>query len=305
VSERAFTFGSLFAGIGGLDLGLERAGMECKWQVEIDPYATRVLEKHWPNVARFKDVRDFPPRPAIEHWSQHDGKGNNLWPKQYYGVDLICGGFPCQDISIAGDRGGIENTERSGLWSEFFRIVCALRPRYVLVENVAALLVPVVHKGRRVEPAPIGRVLGDLASRRFNAEWGVLSARNFGAIHLRKRVFIVAHLDEDGGQASGSSEASEGPADFNHSAAVDSNHRKERVQGLFTGSVHWFPEFSWCQDVRRVEDLRGRSDLPEPLLRRDRNGVPNLVDRLSCLGNAVIPAAAEWIGRRILEADAV
>ena len=89
-------FGSLFAGIGGIDLGLERAGMECIWQVEIDDYATRVLEKHWPNVRRWRDVRDFPPEP-VEDWR----------------CDLIAGGFPCQDISYAGKGAGI-NGSRSG-----------------------------------------------------------------------------------------------------------------------------------------------------------------------------------------------
>lgn len=155
-------FGSLFSGIGGLDLGLERAGMQCAWQVEIDPYASRVLAKHWPSVPRFSDVR------AV---------GAHNLPA----VDLICGGFPCQDISRAGKRVGIDG-ERSGLWSEFARIIRQLRPRFVLVENVAALL------GRG-----LGRVLGDLADLGFDAEWSVLSACALGAPHLRERVFIVAY----------------------------------------------------------------------------------------------------------------
>src|SRR5687767_562507 len=111
------TFGSLFAGIGGFDLGFERAGMRCEWQVEIDPYCRRVLAKHWPDVRRWDDVRTFPP----------DGD---------WGVDVICGGFPCQDISAAGKQAGIEG-ERSGLWGEYERIIRVLRPRIVVVENVA------------------------------------------------------------------------------------------------------------------------------------------------------------------------
>ncbi len=104
-------FGSLFAGIGGFDLGLERAGMECRWQVEIDDYATKVLEKHWPDVKRYRDIRDV----------------NDLeW------VDLICGGFPCQDISYAGKGAGIEGA-RSGLWSEYARIIRLVRPRFTEV----------------------------------------------------------------------------------------------------------------------------------------------------------------------------
>lgn len=162
MDNQPFTFGSLFSGIGGLDLGLERAGMQCAWQVEIDDYATKVLQKHWPNVTRFRDVRA-----CGEH---------NLAP-----VDLIAGGFPCQDISDAGKQAGIEG-ERSGLWAEFYRIICELRPRFVLVENVAALL----HRG-------MGRVLGDLAAGGYDAEWQILSAESIGAPHLRERVFIVAY----------------------------------------------------------------------------------------------------------------
>lgn len=155
------TFGSLFAGIGGFDLGFERAGMECKWQVEIDPFCRKVLAKHWPNVARYEDVRTV-------------GKHNLEW------VDVLCGGFPCQDISNAGKRAGIDG-ERSGLWREFYRIICELRPRYVVVENVAALLV----RG-------MGRVLGNLAEIGYDAEWDSVPASDFIAHIYRDRVFIVA-----------------------------------------------------------------------------------------------------------------
>jgi DNA (cytosine-5)-methyltransferase 1 len=154
--------GSLFSGIGGFDLGLERAGMEVVWQVEIDDFCTRVLEKHWPNVERFRDVRDV-------------GK-HNLAP-----VDLICGGFPCQDIAKCGKRGGIEG-EKSGFWGEFARIVGELRPPYVFVENTPSLLV----RGA-------GRVLGDLAEFGYDAEWRVLSAAELGAPHIRERLFLLAH----------------------------------------------------------------------------------------------------------------
>ena len=157
------TFGSLFSGIGGIDLGLERAGMTCKWQVEIDPWCRKVLAKHWPNVRRYEDVS------AVG--------GDTLEP-----VDVIAGGFPCQDVSTAGQGAGIKEGTRSGLWSEFHRIICELRPRYVLVENVPGLFA----NGR-------GRVLGDLADIGYDAEWEVLSAADVGAPHLRKRVFITAH----------------------------------------------------------------------------------------------------------------
>jgi DNA (cytosine-5)-methyltransferase 1 len=155
------TFGSLFAGIGGFDLGLERAGYECRWQVEIDDYANRILAKHWPAVRRWPDVRT---------WPQADTEP----------VDIICGGFPCQDISHAGQKQGIDG-DRSGLWGEFRRIIGDLRPAVVLVENVAALLV----RG-------MDRVCGELAESGYDAEWDVIPASAVGAPHIRERVFIVA-----------------------------------------------------------------------------------------------------------------
>ncbi len=162
------TFGSLFAGIGGIDLGLERAGLKCEWQVEHDPYALQVLEKHWPAVPRYRDVRYF--------------LGSKRWRRvrSAWSVDCIAGGFPCQDISNAGKREGIGGA-RSGLWSEFSRIVRLLQPRYVLVENVPALTI----RG-------LGVVLGDLASLGFDAEWGCIPAAAMGAPHPRWRLFIVA-----------------------------------------------------------------------------------------------------------------
>jgi DNA (cytosine-5)-methyltransferase 1 len=157
------TFGSLFAGIGGIDLGLERAGMRCAWQVEIDDYATRVLAKHWPDVPRFRDVRSV---------------GLHNLPA----VDLICGGFPCQDISDGGPKSGMDGQRSGPMWREFARIVRELRPRYVLVENVAALL------GRG-----ISTVFGDLAALGFDIEWHCLPAAALGAPHRRDRIFVMAY----------------------------------------------------------------------------------------------------------------
>jgi DNA (cytosine-5)-methyltransferase 1 len=155
------TFGSLFAGIGGFDLGFERAGMVCKWQVEIDDYATRVLEKHWPNVHRERDIREC---------GSHNLKR----------VDVICGGFPCQDISYAGLGAGLEG-ERSGLFFEAVRLVRQLQPRFVVLENVAALLT----RG-------LDRVLGTLAEIGFDAEWHCIPSGVFGSHFRRDRMFIIA-----------------------------------------------------------------------------------------------------------------
>jgi len=160
------TFGSLFAGIGGFDLGFERAGMVCKWQVEIDDYANRVLAKHWPNVHRERDIREC-------------GKHN------LESVDVICGGFPCQDISNANANATGINGSRSGLWSEYFRIIRELQPRYVVAENVKELS----FRG-------LDRVLCDLAGIGFDAEWQTISAWPFGSHHKRKRLYLVAYRSD-------------------------------------------------------------------------------------------------------------
>src|SRR4029450_2592075 len=113
------TFGSLFAGIGGFDLGLERAGLTCRWQVEIDPFCRKVLAKHWPDVTRYADIREL--------------DGRTVDP-----VDVLCGGFPCQPHSLAGKRGG--SADERDLWREFARVIREVGPRWVLAENVPGLL---------------------------------------------------------------------------------------------------------------------------------------------------------------------
>lgn len=220
-----------------MDLGLERAGMECRWQCEIDPFARKVLAKHWPDVRRHDDVRTFPP------------------PEGDWHVDLIAGGFPCQDISFAGKGAGLAG-ERSGLWYEFARVVRDLRPRYVLVENVAALLV----RG-------LDAVLGTMASLGFDAEWSSVSACEMGAPHMRQRVFILFYTpcgdDPRFGREPGSQE------------------EKGRMQ----------------------EPVRGHRWDAEPAVRRVADGLSRPVDAHRGLGNAVVPAVAQFIGERIVEWD--
>lgn len=160
------TIGSLFSGIGGLELGLERAtGARTIWQVEADPFCLRVLKRHWPHATRYDDVCTASALPF---------------------VDVMCGGFPCQDISVAGRGAGIDGT-RSGLWREFARLVGEVRPRVVVVENVAAL----ASRG-------LARVLRDLAALGYVGSWEVVSAASVGAPHLRRRLFVVA-ADSDCG----------------------------------------------------------------------------------------------------------
>ena len=159
------TVGSLFAGIGGFDLGLERAGMQVKWQVEIDHYCLKVLEKHWPHVRRYTDIKQV-------DWS-------GVEP-----VDLVCGGFPCQPVSVAGKRKG--TADERWLWPEFAKCLRVLRPRYVILENVPGLLTG--NGGHAFR-----EVCDDLSNCGYEFEWQIISAADMGAPHLRKRVWIVAY----------------------------------------------------------------------------------------------------------------
>lgn len=155
---------SLFSGIGGLDLGLERAGMTIVAHSEIDSYASRVLAKHWPGVPNVGDI-------TKADWSDWVGL-----------VDVIAGGFPCQDVSRAGRRVGVVDGIKSGLFREVVRAVRDLRPRYVLLENTATLTAN-----------GLGEVLWQLAALGYDAEWECLSAAAFGANHIRDRMFVVAY----------------------------------------------------------------------------------------------------------------
>lgn len=238
------TVGSLFSGIGGFDLGLERAGMKVKWQSEIDPYASAVLKKHWPEVPNHGDVRSIR-RDTVE------------------AVDVICGGFPCQDISYAGYGHGLAG-ERSGLWCEFARVIGELVPRFVLVENVAALL----DRG-------MGEVLGTLSDLGFDAEWSTVSACSLGAPHVRRRVFIVAYANGLDGR----------PRVRNPFA------RTERT----IQAVNGFESARTCYRARLANpsELYGGAD-----------GLPFGMDRNRGIGNAIVPDIAEMIGRAIVRAAA-
>lgn len=162
-------FGSICTGIGMMDLGLERAGMECAWQVEIDDFRSGLLARHWPSVKRYKDV--------------YDVNGSNA--KR---VDLICGGIPCQPHSLAGYRRG--GADRRDLWGEMWRLTSEIRPSYLLMENVPALLSS--NNGEY-----FGTVLSDLAQGGYDAEWDCFSSAKAGGASIRERLFVLAYPQED------------------------------------------------------------------------------------------------------------
>ena len=238
--------GSLFSGIGGFDLGLERAGMEIIWQVEIDPFCNKVLAKHWPSVKRFLDVK-------------------TVGSKDLEPVDLICGGFPCQDISVAGFQEGIEAC-RSGLWSEFTRIIGDLRPKYAIVENVANLLNGGGGKW-------FGRILTDMAALRYDVQWHCIPASYVGACHRRDRVWIIAY-------------------------PIGSNVEGMDVQK----SLCSYPQESCGREfTRAINETLSADDYAR--MRGDYDGVPEIMERLKAIGNSVFPAIPEIIGRAIMEIE--
>lgn len=241
----------LFSGIGGFSLGLERTGgFETVAFCEIEDYPRRVLAKHWPDVPIYDDVRTL----THERLSQ-DG----------IAVDVICGGFPCQDISLAGKGAGLAG-ERSGLWREYARLVGELRPRYVLVENVAALL------GRG-----LGDVLGDLAALGYDAEWECLGADALGASQHRERLWLLAYPNDAG---------REGPVWAGQPHQARPEWTAAHSEPLRSACGLWPPGPRAVADIPRMAD-----------------GVPNRVHRLRGLGNAVVPQIPELIGRAILVAE--
>lgn len=253
---------SLFSGIGGLELGMERAGMTVVGQVEIDPFCQQVLAKHWPEVPRHDDVRT-----TVEWWQSESRPA----------VHLVAGGFPCQPFSTAGQKRGTAD-ERWG-WPWYYDVVRALRPRYIVVENVAALL---------RDADAFGWILADLAEGGYDAEWDCVPAASVGAPHIRDRLFLVAYAAGDRRRPGGAWRSAGDGSDRQGFAAQD-------LADAYRKPVVW-------TSVARPE----RAAWPaEPEVGRVADGVPTRVVRpqLRALGNAVVPQVAERIGRLIVAAD--
>lgn len=309
------TFGSLFAGIGGFDLGLERAGMVCKWQVEIDEFCRRVLTKHWSDVPKFGDIRDC-------------GKHN------LEAVDVICGGFPCQPFSAAGKRRGAADDRY--LWPEMLRIISELKPTWVVGENVAGFI-----------SMGLDSAVADLEATGYEVQPLVLPACGVNAPHQRYRVFIVAHAKSDNGTrgnitkdfANGSGWESRKELDTNYDDARFMAHADSRRRPQCETGERGLPEFDangngigitnaplpnglrWqtkhddnghnANGQTRWQPIAADSALgdigdfwrSEPGVRRVADGIPNVLDRLRCLGNAVVPQLAEVIGKAIMEVE--
>jgi len=281
------TFGSLFAGIGGFDLGFERAGMACKWQVELDGYATNVLEKHWPDVKRWDDVKTFPPPawvpcegcdnfictwhrqhahdcdeaecPELEVWDYEYGLNPYEDHHPFWRVDVICGGDPCQANSRARSPNG---SKAESLGGEFIRIVDALRPSVVVRENPISTA---------DAPWPWQRFRRELESLGYACLPFRLRGCCCGADCQRERVFVLGTLE--------------------HAEGIRLEGRDSKAK-------------NGRREPRGVQAPMGKGNrvhVPGPKGYGSRADIPGGVDRIKAIGNAVCPCVSEWIGRRIVD----
>lgn len=284
-----FTFGSLFSGIGGLDLGLERAGMKCAWQSEIEPYACRVLAKHWPDIPNLGDIRDI-------DWT--------AIPR----VDLVAGGYPCQPFSHAGKRNGTNDPRH--LWPMFAECLRVLRPRFALLENVSGHLT-----------LGFGDVQADLATLGYDAQWDCIPAAAVGAPHLRDRIFVIATRSDmgDTNDSRSSDRAQARTVNGDRRCDNENGSSRESLERRIGGSSSIVAdstgrrcETTEGETLRIIRNANARWNdclttsrrnrwQSEPNVGRVADGIPNRLDRLKGLGNAVVPQVAEHMGRIIMD----
>jgi DNA (cytosine-5)-methyltransferase 1 len=263
----------LFSGIGGFSLGLERAGMRTVAFCECEPYARAVLARWWPGIPCYLNVRGLTAARLAS-----DG----------ISIDVLCGGFPCTDISPAGKRAGIGG-EESGLWKEYARLIGELRPAYAIMENSADLL----SRG-------LGVVLGDLAAVGYDAEWHCIPAAHVGAPHIRDRIWIVAYPNTD---SNGQSRRSQFDLSA-HESKLETSLRHDSLR-LRSDVAHAYGlRFEWREqfETRGTQAELIHQWSIEPAVGRVADGVPARTHRLRCLGNAVIPEIPYRIGRAIMRA---
>lgn len=274
------TIGSLFSGIGGFELGLERAipNSKTKWQVEQDKYCQSILKKHWPEATLHNDIRE------VNHENVHP-------------VNIICGGFPCQDISEAGKGAGIEHGIRSSLWGEMYRLIDELRPRIAVMENVNAL---------RWKKRGLHIIMSNLAKIGYDAEWKVISARQFGAPHLRKRIFIVAYPNRcTMFRGIYKNNATRGKITTNPHTIYENKKfksvekKKQKLPREISNKRESSYRFRDSNTIDKRENYWQRIPIQAPVYRVD-DGFSNRVDRMKALGNAIVPQCSEYIGQCIV-----
>jgi DNA (cytosine-5)-methyltransferase 1 len=271
-----------FAGIGGFSYAAHElvGGFETTQFVEIDPFCQKVLKKHFPKVPCHDDIKTF-----------------TAYPGQY---DVITGGFPCQDLSVAGRRAGITKESRSGLFYELIRVIRLVRPKFVIMENVAAIL----NNGLDI-------VLGELSEAGYDAEWSIISASSLGAAHRRSRWWCVAYTNDYGSSSPSINEIndetdassqersketckSEGSSKSSDSRAIQSSTdvANSNSEGLQRKILSKMESGIWSAKHTRRLDPNWRSYVSKPILPRGSYGLSNRVDRTKALGNSIVPAVA-------------
>ncbi|MDB4312028.1 DNA cytosine methyltransferase [bacterium] len=307
IEEVAMRVLDLFSGVGMMAYGMEKAGHEVVAFCEIEPFPRKVLNKHWPAVPVYEDVRELN-RERLEK----DGTGS---------IGIITGGFPCQDISVAGKQSGIDG-KRSGLWSECARLTGELRPKYVIWENVGALL----SGGDLVDTAngPVyrtwfGRILRDMAEIGYDCEWHCIPAGNpnglsAGAPHRRERVWIMAYPGhhESQGREESSSDNERRSGESENVADSNVNGRDQGRQGIAEAGSDGIirdnggpaqPGMDLLAHGIAAGLARSRW-LPEPGIGRVATGVPDRVNKLKALGNGLVWQIPHAIGCAIQEREA-
>src|SRR3990167_433369 len=287
--------GSLFSGIGGFDLGFERAGFTTVWQVERDPYCQAVLAKHFPDAKRYADVR------SVHGVLAHAKSGDALYdaPQQIRRAaaesphpcrtdgclqtpTILTGGFPCQPFSVAGKRRGIDDDRY--LWPQMRRVIEEVRPRWVVAENVPGLI-----------KLALDQVLSDLEALGYTVGAVTIPACAVDAPHRRERLWIVGYAESS--QRGLSTQSRTDDLESQRSGADVAHAAQQRGQRRPMGPRKAEPQ----GPHERVAGLRRWE--PEPGVGRVAHGVPHRVDRLKALGNAIVPQIAEEIGRMILAVE--
>ncbi len=280
-----------FAGIGGFSYAATKlvGGYRTTQFIEIDPFCQKILKKHFPFTPIHDDIRTF-----------------TSIPGQY---DVICGGFPCQSISVAGNRAGITEESRSGIFYELMRVIRMVRPRFVVLENVAAIL----NNGLDI-------VLGELSQAGYDAEWSVISASSLGACHRRSRWWCVAYTNDYGSSTSSISrlddqanndsskrsnqvsQSSRGIESTNsrvvQSSAKSTNSNSKRLQRENFSEME---REIWAKSASRRLNPDWRQYVSKPILRRGDDGLSYRVDRTKALGNSVVPQVAAIPLKRVLD----
>lgn len=228
------THGSLFSGIGGFEWGARYAGIDTLWSCEIEKFQRKVLKKFFPNVKQYEDIK-------------------NVRSPEY--ADIITGGFPCQDISLAGKGKGIKG-ERSGLWKEMYRIIRESRPKYIIIENSPALTI----RGLEI-------VLCDLAKAGYDAEWKCISNSEFGFPHKRERIYIIAYSNKIKRQ----------------------KRRIQKSNSFESIFIESSKEHSGLTFSKRIHEM------PDSTIIGINDGVSDWCNRVGAIGNAVNPIIALYL----------